>query len=52
MRKAGLLTIAGVAVVTLMGLVYLALTFDASQNGTPTVVIAPPVEPAHRQSPS
>ena len=52
MRKAGLLTIAGVAVVTLMGLVYLALTFDASQNGTTTVVIAPPVEPVQRQSPS
>ncbi len=47
-----MLTIAGVAVVTLMGLVYLALTFDASQNGTTTVVIAPPVEPVQRQSSS
>ena len=50
MRKAGLYTIAGVAVVTLMGLVYLALNFDASQSGTTTVVIAPPVEPVQRQS--
>ena len=51
MRKAGLFTIAGVAVGTLMGLVYLALNFDASQSGTTTVVIAPPVEPVQRQSP-
>ena len=51
MKKAGLFTIAGVAVVTLLGLVYLALTFDASQGGTTTVVIAPPVEPIQRQSP-
>ena len=51
MKKAGLFTIAGVAVVTLLGLVYLALTFDASQGGTTTVVIAPPVEPVRSQSP-
>ena len=38
MKKAGLFTIAGVSVVTLLGLVYLALTFDASQGGTTTVV--------------
>ena len=51
MKKAGLFTIAGVAVVTLLGLIYLAITFDASQGGTTTVVIAPPVEPIQRQSP-
>ena len=51
MEKAGLFTIAGVAVMTLLGLVYLALTFDASQGGTTTVVIAPPVEPVRSQSP-
>jgi len=50
MRKAGLFTIAGVAVLTLMGLVYLALNFDASKSGTTTVVIAPPVELVQRQS--
>ena len=52
MKKAGLFTIAGVAVVTLLGLVYLALTFDASQGGTTTVVIAPPVEPVQAGPPS
>ena len=51
MEKAGLFTIAGVAVMTLLGLVYLALTFDASQGGTTTVVIAPPVEPVQSPSP-
>ena len=51
MKKAGLFTIAGVAVVTLLGLVYLALTFDASQGGTTTVVIAPPVEPVQSPRP-
>lgn len=51
MKKAGLFTIAGVAVVTLLGLVYLALTFEASQGGTTTVAIAPPVEPVQSPGP-
>ena len=50
MKKAGLFTIAGVAVLTFLGLAYLALTFEAPQRGTTTVVIAPPAEPAQRQS--
>ena len=41
MSKSGLMVIAGVAVVTLLALVYFAATFEAPQ-GTTTVAIAPP----------
>lgn len=44
MSKSGLLTIIAVFVVSLLGLVYLAATWD-SPEGTTTVVIAPPVAP-------
>ncbi len=44
MSKTGLLTIIVVFVVSLLGLVYLAATWD-SPEGTTTVVIAPPVAP-------
>lgn len=44
MSKTGLLTIISVAVLSLLGLVYLAATWDTPE-GTTTVVIAPPVEP-------
>ena len=41
MSKAGLLTIVGIAVLSLLVLVYLAITWDAPE-GTTTVVIDPP----------
>lgn len=41
MSKSGLMVIVGVAVVTLLALVYFAATFEAPQ-GTTTVAIAPP----------
>ena len=44
MSKTGLLIIVSVAVLSLLGLVYLAATWE-SAGGTTTVVIAPPVEP-------
>jgi len=44
MSKTGLWAIAGVAVLTLLYLVYLAATFDAPE-GTTTVVIPAPVQP-------
>ncbi len=43
MSRTGLLTIVGVAVLSLLGLVYLAATWE-SPEGTTTVVIAPPVQ--------
>ena len=42
MPKAGIFTIAAVAVLTLLSLVYFALTFDSSE-GTTTVILEPPV---------
>lgn len=48
MSKTGLLTIIGVAVLSLVGLVYLAATWDTPE-GTTTVVIAPPVEPTPQE---
>lgn len=45
MKKTGLFVIAGVAVVTLLGLVFIAATFEAPEGGTTTVVLAPPVQP-------
>ncbi|MEQ8956055.1 MAG: DUF3014 domain-containing protein [Gammaproteobacteria bacterium] len=42
MSKSGLFIIAGVAIVTLLYLVYLAITFETPQGST-TVVIEPPV---------
>lgn len=47
MSKTGLLTIVGVAVLSLLGLVYLAATWETPQ-GTTTVVIEPPVQPDPR----
>lgn len=45
MSKSGLWAIAGVAVLTLLGLVYLAATWEAPQ-GTTTVVLPAPAQPA------
>lgn len=45
MSKLGLWAVAAVAVSTMLYLIYLAMTFEAPQ-GTTTVVIAPPVQPA------
>lgn len=47
MSKTGLLLIVGVAVLSLLGLVYLAATWEAPE-GTTTVVIEPPVQPDTR----
>ena len=44
MPKAGVFAIAAVAVLTMMSLVYFAITFDPSE-GTTTVVLQPPVSP-------
>lgn len=50
MKKTGLFVIAGVAVVTLLGLVFIAATFEAPEGGTTTVVLAPPVQPTVTES--
>lgn len=50
MSKSGLWAIAGVAVITMLGLVYLAATWEAPQ-GTTTVVLPTPAQPAPEPQP-
>lgn len=52
MSKSGLWAIAAVAIITLLGLVYLALSWEAPQGTTTVVLPAPSTEPEPQPEPS